>query len=205
MAVEPRPARADRSRNDAAILRTAARLLAADPATSMQAIADAAGVARLTVYRRYPNRTALADAITTAADAEVARLVDAFGDWTSDSLHALVRALVELASNYPTVLRGHDVRLADPAPVDRALVALLQRGQDAGVLRADMDAALLNAVLFAVISTVVPQSTGDLDALAQQVADLVGHGMAADPVPDATPATTPAAGARHARRTSPRR
>ena len=41
------------------VLETGARLLAADPGVSVAAIAQAAGVDRRTVYRRFPDRDAL--------------------------------------------------------------------------------------------------------------------------------------------------
>ena len=74
--------RADAAHNLEAVLTTGARLLNDDPATSIAAIAAAAGVDRRTVYRRFASReellaaiyTARLDAIEAAADA--ARLAE---------------------------------------------------------------------------------------------------------------------------------
>jgi AcrR family transcriptional regulator len=63
----------DALRNDRLILEAAARVLAEDPKATMQRIADEAGVARLTVYRRYRDREALRRAIFEAAAAEAHR------------------------------------------------------------------------------------------------------------------------------------
>ena len=56
------------------ILRAAARLLAADRSATTQQIADAAEVGRQTVYRRYPTREALVEAIVAEAMSEFLRV-----------------------------------------------------------------------------------------------------------------------------------
>ncbi|MDG4862728.1 helix-turn-helix domain containing protein, partial [Streptomyces sp. T-3] len=63
----PRPLRADAERSVRVILEAAERVLAADPAASMEHIAEAAGVARTTVHRRFANRQALVDALADSA------------------------------------------------------------------------------------------------------------------------------------------
>ncbi|GAB2811525.1 hypothetical protein GCM10027176_15020 [Actinoallomurus bryophytorum] len=71
----------DALRNDRLILEAAARGLAEDPKATMQRIADEAGVARLTVYRRYHDREALRRAIFEAAAAEAQQVIpDPLGD-----------------------------------------------------------------------------------------------------------------------------
>ncbi|MEV6110185.1 helix-turn-helix domain-containing protein [Streptomyces sp. NPDC051940] len=62
---DPRPERADAARNRARVLEAAARLFAeADPErVTMEDIARAAGVGRGTLYRRYPDRAAVARAL----------------------------------------------------------------------------------------------------------------------------------------------
>jgi AcrR family transcriptional regulator len=58
--------RADAARNLDTVLQTGARLLARDPRTSIAAIAQAAGVDRRTVYRRFKTREALMAAVYVA-------------------------------------------------------------------------------------------------------------------------------------------
>lgn len=60
----PRRVRADAERSTARILEAAEAVLAADPAASLERIADAAGLTRVTVHRRFSSRTALLDALT---------------------------------------------------------------------------------------------------------------------------------------------
>ncbi|HEY9379181.1 MAG TPA: TetR family transcriptional regulator, partial [Jiangellaceae bacterium] len=48
-----RPLRADAERSVRAILEAAERVLADDPSASMEQIAEAAGLARITVHRRF--------------------------------------------------------------------------------------------------------------------------------------------------------
>lgn len=59
----PRRMRADAERSTARILEAAEAVLAVDPSASLERIADAAGLARATVHRRFASRTALLDAL----------------------------------------------------------------------------------------------------------------------------------------------
>ncbi|MEU1304416.1 TetR/AcrR family transcriptional regulator [Streptomyces shenzhenensis] len=59
----PRRIRADAERSTARILEAAEAVFAEDPAASLERIADAAGLARVTVHRRFASRTALLDAL----------------------------------------------------------------------------------------------------------------------------------------------
>ena len=177
---EPPARRADQRRNDELILQTAARLLAMDPGVSLQAIADAAGLTRPTVYRRYPTREALAAGIRAAASADMMRALDATGAVTGpDALRSLLRSLVTLGRRYPIVFSRHHIEPAGQrAPVDERMVEILAAGQHAGVLRADLDADLLNAAIFGVLSTVVPRYPArDADVLADDLAGLLLDGL----------------------------
>ncbi|ACU36362.1 TetR/AcrR family transcriptional regulator [Actinosynnema mirum] len=59
----PKRVRADAERSTARILEAAQSVLAGDPNASLERIADAAGLARATVHRRFSSRKALHDAL----------------------------------------------------------------------------------------------------------------------------------------------
>ena len=172
-------ARSDRTRNEARILVAAARLLASNPTASMQAVADAAGVARLTVYRRYPDRDALVTALRTAVDAELDRALDGVPAWGGpDVLVALVRALADVAVRYPIALLRYAPVPGGPPPADARIVGLLRAGQHAGVLRSDLPAETLNLALFGVLSAVLAaDETVDGDTAAATVLALLFPGF----------------------------
>src|SRR5690348_15710295 len=100
--------RADAARNLDAVLRTAARLLAEDPATSVAAIAAAAGVDRRTVYRQFPHRDALLREVFQAKLDAVdnvltrSRLTEAP---VAVGLHRFVEGAIDVAPRYPV---GHE-------------------------------------------------------------------------------------------------
>jgi AcrR family transcriptional regulator len=99
--------RADARRNQQRILRAAARLLAGDPGVSMQRIADAAEVARPTLYRRYPNRETLIDAILGQALEDLTGILREIRERTrrpEEAIADLLRAFAEVGVRYPMLL-----------------------------------------------------------------------------------------------------
>ncbi|USX56293.1 TetR/AcrR family transcriptional regulator [Lentzea sp. HUAS12] len=170
--------RVDRLRNDERILRVAARLLACDPNASMQAIADTAGVVRRTVYRRYPTREALVTALTTAAHTAATAAVETFPGWRDgpDALRVLVAALIDFAIRFPVAVLEHDPVAG--TPVDARIAEILGEGAKAGVLRVDLDPALLNGMLFGAVSTTARlHPDGDPRQLADGVVELLLDGI----------------------------
>jgi AcrR family transcriptional regulator len=164
------PVRADAARNLDAVLRTGARLLADDPGASVAAIAEAAGVDRRTVYRRFPNRDALLCGVFQAKLQAVddvlvrSRLAEAP---VGVALHRLVEGAVEVARRYP--VRHEQMGCSLNAFEQREKVdAFLRRAADDGLIRADLPNGMASLLL-----------QGVVDVLAHQFPDLE-CGRAAD-------------------------
>jgi AcrR family transcriptional regulator len=198
LASEPRRRgpRTDAQRNNERILRAAARVLAEDPHATIQRIADEAGVARLTVYRRHANRDALRRAIFEAAAAEAGQAIADALAREHDSLPCLrliIIAMASISQRYPLLMVGTDLQPLPgdaqrpaPPPVSRAmqqaLLDLVRRGQAEGALRADLPAELLPQAIVGTLRITLrfARSLGtDPDLLGSQVADLLLHGYAA--------------------------
>jgi AcrR family transcriptional regulator len=138
----PAPRRSDARRNRAAILRTAsAELARGDSVASLERIARLAGLGKATVYRHFPDRHALADAVSGEQLALLARLVEeAAGD--PAAFRPLLRAVLLTQLSMRPLVRvmregpeRHQQRVAQ-----RMLAILsgpLRRAQQAGQLRAD--------------------------------------------------------------------
>jgi AcrR family transcriptional regulator len=134
----------------AAILDVAARVLAerGEQATLAE-VAEAAGVARSTLYRYFPSRDALLQALAEAAGQEIAATI-AQAQLTTlpvgEALTRLTRGFIAAGSKY--------IALATlwPKPADGAdefaavLLELFRRGAADGTFRADIPAALLLAM-----------------------------------------------------------
>src|SRR5437764_106725 len=121
-----RALRADAERSVRAILEAAERVLAEDAGASMEQIAEAAGLTRITVHRRFANRQALLEALSISA---MQQLLDAIEDARPTSAPALV-ALYRVTAN---VLRVKGVWRF-------SLTHNTSLSQEAGALWANIDA-----------------------------------------------------------------
>jgi AcrR family transcriptional regulator len=146
-----------RERVAAAILEAAADALATHgEQASIADVAAAAGVARATVYRYFPNRQALLDALAELAVRDAgARLTEARLEdvAVAEALQRAVRALVGVG-NYLVVLEQERVR-PDAATFDAAVAQplrrLFERGQADGEIRPDMPAVSLTESLLGLV------------------------------------------------------
>jgi AcrR family transcriptional regulator len=152
-----------RERVSAAILDAAAAVLAAREQTSMGEVADAAGVARATLYRYFPTREALVEALTEAALEDAGGRLDAAGldrVAVGEGFARAVRALVGVGDYFVVLTRERtgppradfERRIAGP------LRKLIERGQAEGELREDVDASWLLESLLALVVTVLPSA-----------------------------------------------
>jgi TetR/AcrR family transcriptional regulator, mexCD-oprJ operon repressor len=145
----------------AAILDGAAQIFAVQgEQASMNDVAEAAGVARATVYRYFPNRESLLEALARAAVSDVdARLASARIDEVApeEGIARAVRALVEVGSSF--VLLARDRLRSDPEQFERGLTQplrrLFERGQANGDIRDDITSARLTESLIGLIVGVI--------------------------------------------------
>jgi AcrR family transcriptional regulator len=146
-----RPKRADARRNYEKVL-TAAREAFAEggESTALEEIARRAGVGIGTLYRHFPNRQALLEALyvdeveevcRSAGELEDAQPWEALSSWFERFIGyiATKQALASELLNY--VDRDAELFRTSRAALWEAGGPLLQRAQDAGVVRSDVDIA----------------------------------------------------------------
>jgi TetR/AcrR family transcriptional repressor of mexCD-oprJ operon len=161
---EPAPRQTLQQRVSAAILDGAARIFAIHgEQASMNDVAEAAGVARATVYRYFPNRETLLDELAKAAVDDVGRrLASARIDAVTpeEGIARAVRALVDVGD--PFVLLARRRPLSDPDGFDRTLTQplrdLFERAQADGDIRDDIASARLTESLIGLIVGVFTSS-----------------------------------------------
>lgn len=177
--------RADAARNRDQLLAVATRMFAAaDSEPSMRAIAREAGVGIATLYRHFPTREALVDAIyqdqverlTTGARDLLDRLppaeamrrwMDLFGDWIATKNGMLDTLLAMVESGEIAHAHTRDELLA-------AISTILDAGRSAGELRDDVTAEDIAAALIGIF-TVAPRPGHD--AQAARLLDILSDGL----------------------------
>jgi AcrR family transcriptional regulator len=189
MTGQGRVLRADAERTVNTILAAAERVLGVHPAATMEQIAEAAGVARTTIHRRFATREALLDALALWAARQFQEAVDAA---RPESTPPLV-ALYQVTANVLRVKLNWGFAMSAPAPagseIERAHAEVLdrcdhlfQRAREAGVLRPDTDLEWARRVYYALIHEVAhgDRDSDDFDALATRVVDTVLRGFGTD-------------------------
>ncbi|CAL9271625.1 hypothetical protein SUDANB5_00069 [Streptomyces sp. SudanB5_2050] len=142
--------RADAVRNRARILRIAReRLAAGDTSLQLNAIARLAGVGVGTVYRHFPNRHALVEALSTERFRELIAEAQAAvaADDPRAGLHRLLRFALDRMlddSDFAAVLESAADASAQTsdmrAELDQAVTGLLDRARLSGAIRDGVDA-----------------------------------------------------------------
>jgi AcrR family transcriptional regulator len=141
----------------AAILEAAAAVLAErGEQASMADVATAAGMARATVYRYFPNREALFEALGRLAVEEAGERLDAgrLQDVSvQEGFQRAVRALVAVG-DYLVVVSRERPR-PDPAEFEKRIAsplrALIERAQSLGEVREDLPASWLMESLIGIV------------------------------------------------------
>lgn len=176
---QDRRLRADAERSVQKILEAAELVLRDDPGASMAQIAEAAGVARTTVHRRFATREALIGAMTLWATRRFDEAVQAARPETAPPLIALYQVTANVlrvkidwgfamgvASADPEVARVH-------AHVRGQCDQVFRRARDEGMLRPDTDLDWMRRVYYALIQEAARNDAGDTapDALATLIMD----------------------------------
>ena len=183
--VETRPLRVDATRNREQLLAVATRVFAsADTEASMRAIAREAGVGIATLYRHFPSKESLVDAVyrsqvarlTTGARelldqlppaAAMRRWMDLFGDWiaTKNGMLDTLLAMIEAGEIAHTQTRSELLA---------AISLILDAGRSAHDLREDVTAEDIAASLIGIF-TVAPRPRREV--LATRLLDLLMDGV----------------------------
>ncbi|MFD0201656.1 MULTISPECIES: TetR/AcrR family transcriptional regulator [Saccharothrix] len=181
-----RPLRADAERSVRSILEAAERVLSVNPGASMEQIAEAAGVARTTVHRRFANRQALVEAMTADVVRQLDEVMDAGRPETAPplvALHEITANVLRVKIGWPfamgLVFTGADSPAAEgKRRVDDRCLLLLRRARADGLIDASADLDWVRRVFYALIGEAVhgPDSDLEPDALAQRVVDTLLHG-----------------------------
>ena len=138
MSAPPYGRRADAERNRECILDRAVGLLAEDPAIGMGEIAAAAGIGRATLYRHFPKREDLLEALDARAadEAEQAILASRLDEGSAcEALERLVAAVLRIGDRYAFLLTEDRAGRRDAereARIGAPLYELMTRGQAAG-------------------------------------------------------------------------
>ncbi|GGZ73421.1 TetR/AcrR family transcriptional regulator [Streptomyces bluensis] len=184
-----RALRADAERSVRLILEAAERVLAADPGATLEQIAEAAGVARTTVHRRFANRQALLEALTESAERQLAEAIEEARPDTAPPLVALHR----VTANVLRVKGAWSFALGHPAAqacttgavwagVNARCLELFGRAQREGLFHPEADLEWTRRVYYALIGEALNDARGrDPESLAALVADTLLHGVGQRP------------------------
>jgi AcrR family transcriptional regulator len=180
-----RPVRADARRNRERVLEAAVRAFASDGAdVTLEAIAKTAGVGIGTLYRHFPTRDALVEAVYRQ---ELAHLCDAVpGLLRSLPADEATRAWMDRFIDYMTTKRymagalqaviasGGDPYAESRARLIAAITTLLTAGISAGTIRADVEP---NDVLLALSGVSLAAGAPDQREQAGRLLDLLVDGL----------------------------
>ncbi|WP_035303418.1 TetR/AcrR family transcriptional regulator [Actinokineospora inagensis] len=182
---EQRPLRADAERSVRTILEAAEKVLAANPTASLEQVAEAAGVARTTVHRRFANRQALVDAMVRNVLDQVEAVIDSGHPDTAPplvALHQITANVLAVKLGWPFAMQESFAPGSKWAEGQRHInarcVRLLTRAQAAGLLAPDTDLDWACKVYYALIGEAAHNtSSTDPQLLATKVVETLLHGV----------------------------
>ena len=138
------PLRSDARRNRRTVLDAAVALLAQRPQATMQEVADASGLGRTTVYRHFPRRQDLIDALFAEVIRDAANTI-AEALRTAGSARELLCALgprfIAIGDRYRFIDARPDLRDRALRPIDEVtnpLETYFTKAQERGELRNDL-------------------------------------------------------------------
>jgi AcrR family transcriptional regulator len=191
----PRPRGRPRDQaRDETILRAARILLAREgyDGLSFEAISQMTGIARATIYRRWPTKAHLANDVTASGPDALPDVI------ATQGLHSQIRALVErVYTNYARAevaaasaglitqyqrnpnLRGE---LHDPLEKDtrRQFAAVVDKGKGLGIIRADVDPdALFDIIVGAIVFRLMFSTVLATPAIIDDITNIVLRGVGA--------------------------
>jgi AcrR family transcriptional regulator len=183
--LETRALRADATRNRDQLLKVASRVfVSADTEPSMRAIAREAGVGIATLYRHFPTRESLVEAVyrdqvaglTDGArellaqlppPAALRRWMDLFGDWIATKNGMLDTLLAMIES-------GEIAHAQTQTELLAAIDDILNAGRATGELRADVTAEDIAASLIGIFTVAHPP---EHDARASRLLNILMDGL----------------------------
>jgi len=145
----------------------------------MGAVAEAAGVARATLYRYFPSRELLLKGVSaTVLEATATRLATADLESVpvTEGIARVARVIAAAGSKYwalrSTLMAEADYSGAVEQEIQNLIEALLRRGADDGTLRADLTVEEMMLVFGRLLQS-VPELVGDHGASGEHAAALV--------------------------------
>ena len=157
------PRRIDAERNRRLVIETGIELLPRDPELNMQELADACGVGRTTLYRHFPNRESLLEAVTAeivgGARKEIAAAVAE--DDPEIAIRRLSAASIDLALRFGRLFAARDgasltyeaFKEDETSPALRFLESVRERG----AIRDDMPVGWMRSIIQAVTFTALDE------------------------------------------------
>lgn len=167
------------------ILEAAERVFKEDPSATLEQIAEAAGVARTTIHRRFASRDALVAALAESAWRQIADAVESARPATAPprvALHQATATILAIKSGWTFAL-GQPALNDETARLQAAVFAacdeVFRRAQQDGDIRDGIDLTWARQVYLALINEMVhgPASGGNPDTAAARILDTLFHGI----------------------------